>query len=75
MNVWPEVIKDMIDRNEMGAQKYGRYLRDDCPDDMLQHLYEELLDASVYIKTLMLQRETTYKHEAYNVFDHLGKDT
>ena len=49
--VWPLVIKDMIARNEMGAEKYNRYLQTDCPDNMLQHLYEELLDASVYIKT------------------------
>ena len=49
--VWPLVIKDMIARNEMGAEKYNRYLQTDCPDSMLQHLYEELLDASVYIKT------------------------
>ena len=49
--VWPLVIEDMFDRNQMGEEKYNRYLQTDCPDDMLQHLYEELLDASVYIKT------------------------
>ena len=49
--VWPLVVKDMLERNEAGAVKYNRYLQTDCPDNMLQHLYEELLDASVYIKT------------------------
>ena len=49
--VWPLVVKDMLERNEDGAKKYNRYLQTDCPDNMLQHLYEELLDASVYIKT------------------------
>ena len=49
--VWPLVVKDMLERNEEGAVKYNRYLQTDCPDNMLQHLYEELLDASVYIKT------------------------
>ena len=55
--VWPLVIKDMIARNEMGAEKYNRYLQTDCPDDMLSHLYNELLDATVYIRTLISKRE------------------
>lgn len=55
--VWPLVIQDMKVRNEDGAQKYNRYLQTDCPDNMLQHLYEELLDASVYIKTEIEKRK------------------
>lgn len=51
--VWPLVIKDMQERNEDGAVKYNRYLQVDCPDNMLQHLYEELLDAAAYTKTLI----------------------
>lgn len=49
--VWPLVIRDMIERNEMGADKYNRYLQTNCPDDMLQHAYEEALDLAVYLKT------------------------
>lgn len=49
--VWPLVIKDMINRNEEGAKKYNRYLQTDCPDQMLQHAYEEALDLAVYLKT------------------------
>ena len=49
--VWPLVIKDMIERNEDGAKKYNRYLQTDCPDNMLQHAYEEALDLAVYLKT------------------------
>lgn len=49
--VWPLVIKDMIIRNEMGQKKYNRYLQTDCPDNMLQHAYEEALDLCVYLKT------------------------
>lgn len=55
--IWPLVMKDMAMRNEEGAKKYNRYLQADCPDDMLQHLYEELLDATVYIKTVLEKRE------------------
>ena len=35
----------------MGAEKYNRYLQTDCPDNMLQHAYEEALDLAVYLKT------------------------
>ena len=53
--VWPKVIVDMQARNEQGYEKYNRYLRTDCPDDMLQHAYEEALDLAVYLKTLLLR--------------------
>lgn len=51
--VWPLVIEDMIARNEEGAKKYNRYLQTDCPDNMLQHAYEEALDLAVYLKTMI----------------------
>jgi hypothetical protein len=50
---WSYVIEDMKERNYRGAEKYNRFLNADCPDNMLQHLYEELLDAAVYVKTLI----------------------
>ena len=49
--VWKLVIADMIKRNEDGAKKYNRYLMTNCPDNMLQHAYEEALDLAVYLKT------------------------
>lgn len=54
---WEFVIADMWQRNQEGKEKYNRYLMPDCPDNMLQHLYEELLDAAVYTKTLLLQQQ------------------
>ena len=59
--VWPEVIKDMLSRNEEGAKKYNRYLQDTCPDNMLQHAYEEALDLAVYLKTLILKEQNESK--------------
>jgi hypothetical protein len=50
------VIKDMKEREAFGLQKYGKYLHKGTDEDMLQHLYEELMDAAVYIKTLIDQR-------------------
>ena len=61
--VWPLVIKDMIARNEMGAEKYNRYLQTDCPDSMLQHAYEEALDLAVYLKT-QLEKQKIKRCEA-----------
>jgi len=66
--VWLMVVQDMLARNEDGATKYNRYLTSDCPDDMLQHLYEELLDACVYIKTVQLQNDDL--HDRILVLTH-----
>ena len=55
-NIWDIVITEMRLRSETGYKKYKKYLTEDTDEDMLRHLYEELLDASVYIRTLMEQR-------------------
>lgn len=52
-----DVIADMLEREAFGLQKYGKALTVATDEDMLNHLYEELLDASVYIKTLLNQRK------------------
>ncbi len=54
---WDYVLEDIAKREEMGYNKYGKYLTVKTDEDMLNHLYEELLDATVYIKTLLLQRK------------------
>ena len=78
--VWPLVIKDMIARNEMGAEKYNRYLQTDCPDSMLQHAYEEALDLAVYLKTqIEKQKLNAVKREeekiTYGLKEISGMDT
>lgn len=50
------VIEDLLNRAEVGFKKYGCTL-DQSKDDMLQHLYEELLDATMYIKTEIRKRQ------------------
>lgn len=52
-----DVIADMLEREAFGLQKYGKALTVATDEDMLQHLYEELLDGAVYIKTLINQRK------------------
>lgn len=51
------VVKDLRDREIVGIRKYGKSLTYKTDDDMLQHLYEELLDGAMYIKTLIEQRK------------------
>lgn len=54
---WDYVLEDIAKREQMGYNKYGKYLTPQTDEHMLQHLYEELLDATVYIKTLILQQD------------------
>jgi hypothetical protein len=55
-DVWPLVIADMQARDAAGRRKYGVPLQPHNGRDALQDLYEELLDAAVYIKQAMLER-------------------
>jgi hypothetical protein len=54
---WDFVVEDIAKREAMGYTKYGKWLSASTDERMLQHLYEELLDATVYIKTLILQQD------------------
>lgn len=46
------VIQDMRDREELGKNKYGTTVdrKDLSPRQWMQHHYEELLDAALYVK-------------------------
>jgi hypothetical protein len=47
-----KVIEAYKTRSEVGIAKYGTTLEDNDTDDFLQHLQEELMDASLYIEKL-----------------------
>lgn len=53
--IFPEIIKDLEKRNKKGLQTYGKELTTNDGRDGLQDLYEELLDAVVYIKKVMME--------------------
>ena len=59
MDSWNAVMQDMLERNEVGAKKYNKYLNPNTSEDMIQHAYEEALDLAVYLKTLIMQRDQT----------------
>lgn len=47
-----KVIDAYKTRSEVGMAKYGTTLEDNNTDDFLQHLQEELFDATLYIEKL-----------------------
>jgi len=57
-SITKDVIADLQERERFGALKYGKYLTHHTSEDTMQHLYEELLDAALYIKTEMKKRNS-----------------
>jgi|TARA_R110000868_G_C10599442_1_gene740350 hypothetical protein len=47
------VLDKYIKRSELGITKYGTTLQDNNKDNYLQHLQDELMDASLYIEKLL----------------------
>jgi hypothetical protein len=59
-----QVVLSVIDkytkRSEVGIAKYGTTLQTNNKDNFLNHLQEELMDATLYIEKLMtLEKEIT----------------
>ena len=65
------VVKDLVDRAEVGFKKYGRYLHENEADNMLQHAYEEALDLAMYLKT-EINRKQKGRELAEALPFHLG---
>lgn len=55
--VWPLVLDDMKARDGEGRRKYGVPLQPHNGRDTLVDLYQELLDAVVYTRTLIFERD------------------
>jgi len=55
--VFDEVLKDLEARKQKGISTYGQALMTQNGRNALLDLYEELLDAVVYLKQAMLERE------------------
>ncbi len=51
------VIQDIGYRMQMGLQAYGTYLKTSNGRDALVDLYQELLDAVLYLRQLLAERE------------------
>jgi galactokinase len=55
--MWEIVIADMRARDEFGAKKYNTRLQPNTNRDPLTDAYQELLDAAVYIRTAIYERD------------------
>ena len=55
--VWDLVLADMKERDEIGKQKYNTRLQPFNGRDPLVDLYQEILDAAVYIRQVIYERD------------------
>lgn len=55
--VWDLVIQDMRARDMLGLKRYGVRLQPHNGRDALRDHYEELLDATVYARQLLYERD------------------
>jgi hypothetical protein len=55
-SVWPLVIKDMQERNNIGIAKYGKPLQTNNGRKALIDAYQEVLDLAVYLRQEIEER-------------------
>lgn len=55
--VWHFVVADMLARNALGTERYGKPLFVDNDRDHLQDAYEEALDLAVYLRAEIERRK------------------
>lgn len=63
------VVNKFVDRSDVGFAKYGKTLRDDDSDIFawLNHLQEELMDATLYLQRLK-EEITTLRQEKERLY-------
>lgn len=54
--VWDLVIKDMKARDKVGLERYKTRLQPFNGRDVLVDIYQEMLDAAVYLRQLIYER-------------------
>jgi hypothetical protein len=57
--IWNLVVQDMQERNEVGKKKYGTPLQAFNGRNALIDLYQELLDAVVYVRQHLEEQKIT----------------
>lgn len=55
--VWDLVIADMRQRDQIGTQRYGVPLQPQNGRDALVDAYQEILDAAVYLRQAIYERD------------------
>jgi len=60
------VVNKFLQRSKVGIEKYGTTLNDNNKDNFLNHLQEELMDATNYIEKLKTQRKDNVQESVIN---------
>ncbi len=55
--VWSLVMKDMVERDILGAERYGVRLQANNGRDTLLDAYQEALDLAVYLRAALYERD------------------
>lgn len=55
--VWPLVIMDMANRDQVGRARYGVPLQPHNGRDALRDAYEEALDLGAYLRQAIMERD------------------
>jgi len=55
--VWDLVVSDMLDRDQVGRQRYGTPLQPHNGRDALMDAYQEALDLAVYLRQAIFERD------------------
>jgi hypothetical protein len=63
-DIQTQVIRDIEARRELGISRYGTALQAGNGRDALRDLYEELLDAAMYARQLMCERDVARSENA-----------
>lgn len=56
-----EVLMKYAKRSQVGQEKYGTTLQTNNKDNYLQHLQEELMDATLYLQKIIEQNQEITK--------------
>lgn len=59
-DIYPLVLKDIEARVKAGKQKYGTLLQSHNGRDALWDLYQELIDAAMYIRQVIEERDNRW---------------
>ncbi|NUS59165.1 MAG: hypothetical protein HOV66_30555 [Streptomycetaceae bacterium] len=57
-DVQSQVVDDIVARRQVGIERYGTPLQPHNGRDALRDAYEEALDLAMYLKQLLIERDT-----------------
>lgn len=69
--IWDLVIADMKERSRIGRERYGTPLQAGNGRDALEDAYAEMLDAAVYLKTAIVERDIARRKLALDSSTHV----